>query len=297
MFTTHSTEGPSGRALQYYVADAQAADDAGVASPIPLIWLHGSPNVGEPPVPLYDAAAGHGIGWLGYDRPGYGGSAEFLGRDIASAARDVEAVADALGFGRFAVMGHSGGGAHALACAALLPDRVGAVVSIAGLAPSTDEGPKRAEKLRIVEGLRSDDAVVRQEATAGRAALVTGDELAEFDMDAFFTASDQAALGGKWNWFNHVVTLGNANGDGPFVDDELAAASDWGFDVADIRVPTLIVHGVDDRLVPVANARWLGAHVPGSQLWLREDAGHITVLEAAEDALAWVAQSMAAGQK
>ncbi|WP_062212578.1 alpha/beta fold hydrolase [Demequina oxidasica] len=294
MFTTHTIEGPDGRTLQYYVAKNDTADDAVAGSAIPLIWLHGSPNVGEPPLPLYDAAAGHGIGWIGYDRPGYGGSGENVGRDIASAARDVEAVADDLGLGRFAVMGHSGGGAHALACAALLPERVGAAVAIAGLAPSTDEGPERADKLRIVKGLRSDDAAARDVAMTGRAGLIEGDGEDEFDMNAFFTPEDQAALAGEWDWFNHVVKLGNKNGNGPFVDDELAAASDWGFDVGDIRVPTLIMHGVDDRLVPVSNARWLGAHVPGSQLWLGAGAGHITVMDRSADALAWVAQTMAA---
>jgi pimeloyl-ACP methyl ester carboxylesterase len=73
--------------------------------------------------------------WVSYDRPGYGGSSPHDGRTAVSAAADVAAIADALGIGRFAVLGHSGGGPHALACAALLPERVMAAVSVSAPAP------------------------------------------------------------------------------------------------------------------------------------------------------------------
>lgn len=294
MFTTHIVEGPDGRALQYYDARIDTADDAGVTSPIPLIWLHGSPNVGEPPVPLYEAAAGHGIGWIGYDRPGYGGSAENPGRDIASAARDVEAVADALGLERFAVMGHSGGGAHALACAALLPDRVGAAVSISGLAPLPGDGAELAPGIGWFDGLYAGSLAEMRAALVGRDELTRVLENADYDPE-MFTPEDHAILNGTWRWFNHVVELGSAGGVGGFVDDDLAAVRPWGFDVGDIRVPTLIMHGTSDRVVPVSHARWLGRHIPSAQLRLREGAGHLSIMEGAADALAWVAQTMAAG--
>ena len=80
-----------------------------------------TPNVGSPPEPLFPAAAENGLHWVSYDRPAYGGSSPNPGRDIASAAADVAAIAGVLGIGRFAVLGHSGGGPHALACGALLP--------------------------------------------------------------------------------------------------------------------------------------------------------------------------------
>ncbi|MFD8905644.1 alpha/beta fold hydrolase, partial [Streptomyces sp. NPDC059586] len=105
-----------------------------------VLWHHGTPNIGSPPAPLFAAAEGLGIRWVSYDRPGYGGSSPLPGRDVASAAADARAVADALGIDRFAVLGHSGGGPHALACGALLPDRVVGVVTAAGLAPYGAEG-------------------------------------------------------------------------------------------------------------------------------------------------------------
>jgi pimeloyl-ACP methyl ester carboxylesterase len=103
-----------GRTLHAYDTGADDADGR-----LAVFWHHGSPNIGAPPEPLFSDAERLGIRWVSYDRPGYGGSTRRLDRDVASAAGDVSAVADTLGIDRFAVMGHSSGGSHALACAAL----------------------------------------------------------------------------------------------------------------------------------------------------------------------------------
>src|ERR671916_1313979 len=124
-----------GRTLHAYDTGANDADDR-----LAVFWHHGSPNIGPPPEPLFAAADRLGIRWASYDRPGYGGSTPRPDRDVASAAADASAVADALGIERFAVMGHSSGGSHALACAALLPECVLGVVSVSGVAPFGAEG-------------------------------------------------------------------------------------------------------------------------------------------------------------
>jgi pimeloyl-ACP methyl ester carboxylesterase len=124
-----------GRTLHAYDALADGVDVR-----LAVFWHHGTPNLGAPPEPLLPAAADRGIRWVSYDRPGYGGSTPHPGRDVASAAADVASLADALGIEQFAVMGHSGGAAHALACAALLPERVLAAVCGSGLAPYHAEG-------------------------------------------------------------------------------------------------------------------------------------------------------------
>jgi pimeloyl-ACP methyl ester carboxylesterase len=123
-----------GRTLHGYETDADgiASSPGAPGSAVAVFWLHGSPNMGSPPEPLFAAAEANGLCWVSYDRPGYGGSGPHDGRTVASAAADVAAIADALGIGRFAVLGHSGGGPHALACAALLPERVIAAVSVSG---------------------------------------------------------------------------------------------------------------------------------------------------------------------
>jgi pimeloyl-ACP methyl ester carboxylesterase len=119
-----------GRVLHAYDTATDGADGR-----LAVFWHHGSPNIGAPPEPLFSVADRLSIRWVSYDRPGYGGSTPRPDRDVASAAGDASAVADALSIDRFAVMGHSSGGSHALACAALLQDRVLGVVVVAGMAP------------------------------------------------------------------------------------------------------------------------------------------------------------------
>lgn len=260
-------------------------DDTGLGDTearLTVFWHHGTPNIGAPPKPLFPAAARHGVRWVGYDRPGYGGSSPRPGRSVATAAEDVARIADHLGIDRFAVMGHSGGGPHALACGALLPERVSAVVCGAALAPFHAEG------LDWFAGMSAPGAASLRAAAEGRAAKEAHEAHAEFDPD-MFTEADHAALAGAWSWFQDVVGPAVRNGPGPLIDDDLAYVAPWGFDPAGISVPVLILHGGQDRMVPAAHGRWLAEHCPTAELRLRPDDGHISVLDGAPSALDWLA--------
>ena len=249
---------------------------------LPVFWLHGTPNIGAPPVPLDADADRLGLRWIGYDRPGYGGSTRRQGRKVADAARDVACIADALGIGRFAVMGHSGGGPHALACAALLPARVLAAVSVAGLAPCGAEG------LDWFGGMHPCGAAGLRAAAAGLEAKEAYEASGpEFD-PALFTDADREALAGPWSWFDSVVGPAMADGPGGLVDDDLAYVMPWGFDCAGVSRPLLLLHGSADRIVPIGHAAWLARHCRGAELWRLPGDGHISVLGAAPRALAWL---------
>ncbi len=282
MVTEHDLELSDGRTLHFY--DAGSGDAAGrgeAGGTLAVFWHHGTPNIGSPPAPLFAAAARNRIRWLSHDRPAYGGSMPNPGRNIASAAADVASIADALGIERFAVMGHSGGGAHALACSALLPDRVLAVVSIAGLAPFGADG------LDWFAGINASGAAELRAASQGRAAL--RDRLASGDFDpAMFTPEDQAALEGSWSWFGEVVKPAIEAGPDGMIDDDLAAVSAWGFDPAQVTAPALFVHGGKDRIVPSTHGEWLAARCPSAELRLYPADGHISVLNAGEAALDWL---------
>ncbi|MDQ3456963.1 MAG: alpha/beta hydrolase, partial [Actinomycetota bacterium] len=147
-----------------HVYDTGPSDDAAA---LPVLWHHGTPNTGHPPAPLFDTATALGLRWVGYDRPGYGGSTPAPDRPVSSAATYAEAVADALGLDRFAVMGHSGGGPHALACAAMLPSRVVAAVAVASLAPY---GPEGLEPAAYTAGMAASGVSALRAAVQGRAA-------------------------------------------------------------------------------------------------------------------------------
>jgi pimeloyl-ACP methyl ester carboxylesterase len=245
-----------------------------------VVWHHGSPQTGAPLTPMLEAAAARSIRLVSYGRPSYGGSSPMPGRDVASAAADVEAIADALGIARFAVIGASGGGPHALACAALLPDRVTGAASLAGLAPIDADG------LDWFAGMASDGASLRA-ALLGRAAREHYESTSEFDPDSFIER-DYAALETRWASLGADVGVAAAAGPGGLIDDDLAFVAPWGFDPADIIAPVLLVHGGKDRVVPPAHSDWLLSRSPAAELWVRPRDGHISVLDASALALDWL---------
>ena len=276
MVTETDLELSGGRTLHFYDTCADDAD-----ARLAVFWHHGTPNIGAPPEPLLPAAAQRGIRWVSYDRPGYGGSTPNPGRDVASAAADVSGIADVLGIGQFAVMGHSGGATHALACAALLPERVLAAVCASGLAPLHAEG------LDWFGGMAASGAADLRAAIRGRAALE--DYLASTELDPEqFTPADHAALGGAWSWLAAVAGQAIRGGLGGMVDDDLAYVGPWGFNPGQVNSPVLFLHGGQDRIVPSSHGRWLARHVRSAELWLRPDDGHVSVLNSGVAALDWL---------
>src|SRR5215831_11853246 len=118
---------PDGRTL--------AVEDAGNPAGRVVLMHGGSPNSRHLYGPNVADATARGLRLISYDRPGYGGSTPCAGRAIADCTSDVQAICAALGIGRLAMWGYSGGGPYLLACAALLPDLVAAAASLASLAP------------------------------------------------------------------------------------------------------------------------------------------------------------------
>ncbi len=275
MVTETDLELGDGRTLHAYDTGADDADGR-----LAVFWHHGSPNIGAPPEPLFSAADRLGIRWVSYDRPGYGGSTPRPDRDVASAAGDASAVADALSIERFALMGHSSGGSHALACAALLQERVLGVVVVAGMAPFDAEG------LDWFDGFGPAGVAELRAAAAGRAALEK--HLAQSDDEPEFTPEDEAALAGEWSWFIDVVRPALAGGMGGFIDDDLASVGAWGFDPADVVAPALFLHGGRDRVVPSSHGEGLARRCPSAELWLCPEDGHISVLSSSRTAMDWL---------
>ncbi|WP_370962299.1 alpha/beta fold hydrolase [Amycolatopsis sp. cg9] len=266
-FAEHDLTLPDGRTLHAY-------DSGGPG--LTVLWHHGTPNLGAPPGPLLPLGEELGIRWVAYDRPGYGSSTPVPGRTVGTAAEYATAVTGALGIGRFAVLGHSGGSSHALACAALLPDRVLAAAGLAAVAPFHDE--------TWFAGMAGPGAL--RAAVEGRAAKEAYEATARFD-PAVFTDGDFAALKGSWSWLDSVVQP--ALGAVGLIDDDLAYVAPWGADPAAITAPVLLVHGEDDRMVPAAHSRWLAERCPGAELRLTPGDGHISVLDHAAAALTWLA--------
>ena len=139
--------------------------EAGKPDGVPFLIHSGTPGSRLlNPIWIEDALS-RGIRLIGYDRPGYGGSTAFPGRTVASAADDMAAIANTLNLDRLAIWGHSGGGPHALACAALQPDRVFAVATLASPAPY------EADELDWLAGMGASNIAEFGAALEGRNAL------------------------------------------------------------------------------------------------------------------------------
>jgi len=251
-----------------------------VAAGMTVIWHHGSPQTGNSLQPHLRAAAERGIRWVSYGRPEYGGSSAKINRTIGDAAHDVEELADALRLDRFAVMGASGGGPHALACAALLPDRILAAVTFASPAPFTT-------KFDWFAGMAGDGQSLRI-SQRGRAAREKFERTAEFDGDSF-NALDYARLENEWASLNTDVQQAASAGPAGLISDDLALVQPWGADLATVTSPVLLVHGGDDRVIPISHGYRLLKLLPDAELWQRPHDGHISILDASALAMHWLA--------
>jgi pimeloyl-ACP methyl ester carboxylesterase len=271
--TTIETDG---RALTVY----EAGDPDGA----PILFHHGTPSSGSPYAMHDRLAKEQGVRLVSFDRAGYAGSSRDPGRDVAAVVGDAIAIADSLGIGRFATWGLSGGGPHALACAALAPERVAAVASVAGVAPYDAEGLEwlagmGEANIAEFEAALAGEETLRQalEAEAAGMAGVTREALAEA-MATLLSPPDVAALDGELG-DELAATFSRAvgRGVGGWVDDDLAFLRPWGFEPVEIEPPALVVQGRQDLMVPGAHGDWLAGRIPGAQTSFHEDEGHLTL--------------------
>jgi len=250
-----------------------------------LVFHTGTPSAAVPR-PLFSAPASRlGLRTVLYSRPGYSASSAQPGRTVAACVADVIAILDHLGADRFVTTGWSGGGPHALACAALLPERCRAVATLASVAPFAAEGldwtagmaPENVEEfgaaLRGVEFLEP-----YLDRFAHELSEVTGDQLAAA-LGGLVSEADVNALTGELAetlaaQFRQALSTGI----GGWRDDDLAFVRHWGFELASIRVPVAIWQGDEDRMVPFDHGRWLVEHVPGAESRLLKDEGHLSLV-------------------
>ena len=258
---------------------------AGPSDGVPLVAHHGTPSSGRPFAPYVEAASERGLRLVTYTRPGYATSSRHPGRTVADCAHDTAQVVDHLGADRFFTTGQSGGGPHALACAALLPDRVIACSTTAGVGPWGQEG------LDFLAGMAEENVEEMGAAVEGEAPLrdylerfaeaiagATPEGLAE-ELGGLVSPVDADALTGEFAAHaTAMVQEGVSTGVWGWFDDDMAFVRPWGFDLADIRVPITVWQGAQDRMVPFAHGEWLAAHIPDAQPRLLADEGHLSLI-------------------
>jgi pimeloyl-ACP methyl ester carboxylesterase len=274
-----TTTTPDGRVLAFAIW--------GDPSGFPVLTLHGTPGSRLERWPNEELYGNLGVCLVTHDRAGYGRSERRRGRSVADEVDDVVALADFLGFERFGVSGGSGGGPHALACAALLPDRVVRATCVVSIAPLGSSGLERDAWLAgmdpenvkefgwaiageevLTSELEREHAAMVQRVAADPTTVLGDFELSESDRaqlarpeisQIIRESTPEQALNGVWGW----------------VDDDLAFIRPWGFEVLEIVVPVLVWYGTTDVLVPPTHGEWLAANVPGCLVKTDDVAGHL----------------------
>jgi pimeloyl-ACP methyl ester carboxylesterase len=266
---------PDGRALDVCVS--------GPADGLPLVFHHGTPGASTPIRALERAAHERGLRLVTTSRPGYGGSTPQRDRSVVDVVADTSAVLDAIGADRCLVAGWSGGGPHALACAARL-DAAAAVLVISGVAPYPAPG------LDWTAGMGEDNVTEFTTALAGEVPLrpyleeqrehlkdVTPEGIIS-SLASLLPDVDRAVLTDEFGQdmaagFHEAMRTGV---DG-WLGDDLAFTKPWGFSLDEISVPTMIWQGSADLMVPLAHGQWFASQLPRASVHLEQGEGHLSV--------------------
>lgn len=261
----------------------------------PVFLLHGTPGSRLGPHPRSAVLHRLGVRLISFDRPGYGESDRLEGRRVADAAADVLAIADAYDLKRFAVVGRSGGGPHALACAAMLPERTARAAVLVGIAPHGADG------LDWFDGMAQSNVA---EFTAGASSYA--DILAHTKEVASAVRANPASLlarlaaelpppdlrvvadSGIRSMLIKTYAEALRTSDYGWVDDVVAFCSPWGFDPASITIPVLLWHGAGDVFSPASHARWLADKIPSAAVVVQAGAAHFGALDVLPDILRWL---------
>lgn len=272
---------PDGRRLDVRVS--------GPEDGLALLFHHGTPGAAMPFRGMERAAHARGLRVVTPARPGYGSSTRKPGRTVADVVSDASAVLEALGIERCLVAGWSGGGPHALACAARL-DAVAAGLVIVGV------GPGDSPDLDFLAGMGEANvteftAAARDEPSLRAFLDEAGAELRDVtaagvvdSLDTLLPDVDRALLTDEFAEdlaasFREAVRVGV---DGWF-DDDIAFLHPWGFSLEEVRVPTSLWHGTEDLMVPVAHGRYMATRIPGVAAHVEDGGGHLSILLGAMD--------------
>ena len=279
------TGGTISRMTTIELTDGRVLDvhDAGGDGDV-LLFHHGTPGSLTQLPMMVEAAGRCGLRMVTYSRPGYGASTRQAGRSVADVVADVEQVLDHLGVERCVTAGWSGGGPHALAMAALVPERTGGALVIASVAPYDVDG------LDFLAGMGEQNVEEFGAALEGEAALrpyldaelpglqqADGPGIIEA-MSTVLPDVDRALLTEEvGDALAANLHEGLRSGVDGWLDDDLAFTRPWGFDLAAIDVPTLLWQGTEDLMVPFAHGLWLADHIAGVKPHLLAGEGHLSV--------------------
>jgi pimeloyl-ACP methyl ester carboxylesterase len=266
---------PRGQTIAY----SEFGDPHGV----PTLYFHGFPGSRVEAAMGHEAARRHSIRIIAPDRPGYGRSSFDPVRTISDWAGTMDRFADALGLERFAVVGVSGGGPYALACAAGIPERLTQVALFCGLAPVFPAANLHGMRLPHRLGLmlaRLGPCITWPAFGLGRLLVApNGRRMVKF-VTGHASGPDREVL--KDERIQDILALSfeeavRQNSLGPGLDAYLYARP-WSFDLSTIPISVHAWYGLDDIIVPPAMGRYIEATVPDCRMHFCENEGHFSIV-------------------
>lgn len=263
---------PDGRELEITVS--------GPEDGVPLLWHHGTPGCGYQSASKIAEVTGRGLRLVSYARAGAGRSTRNPGRSVADVAADMAAILDDLGADRCLVGGQSGGGPHALATGALLPERVAAVIVVCGVRPYgagflDGMGQDNLDEFGLA--LQGEDALTPYLLQQREGMLSADPDRVVETMGSLLPAPDRAVLTGELGRDLLANLSGGVESIHGWLDDDLAFTKAWGFELEDIAVPVSFWQGTEDLMVPQSHMPWQAERVPGAVMHLEPGEGHLSL--------------------
>ena len=268
--------------------------DLGDRNGRPIFFFHGLPGSRVEAIALHESAQKHGYRIIAPDRPGLGDSTPQLNRVLLDWPQDVTALADALEYDKFSVLGVSGGGPFALACAYAIPDRLDVVVDAAGSAPIWTDPAARREissvdrffsslgKYLPTAFMRPPFAYIAYRARK----MQTGRQFVKFFGNAISEPDQKlAVVGENGRLLIRDIQVSFQQGTKSVAEETMLNYKPWGFALADITMPVYLFHGTEDKLVPFSFGEFKARSIPHTVFTSLPEHGHFYPLLNAIDLL------------
>ena len=272
--TMHTIQTENGRTIEVLTLGSPSKEA--------VIFHHGTPGSYKSGAGMHLYVESQGAFVISYSRAGYGDSSRNKGRTVIDNVKDVQAILSHFGIEKFVSIGQSGGGPHCLADTTLPQNQ--AAICVAGLGEFGDDD------LNFFEGMGEENLVEFGAALAGEIAMeewmnehsaplanVTGTQIIEV-LGGLLGVADKEALDAETAEYmaagvRHALAVSYYG----WVDDDLAFAKPWGFDLGAINKPVELWQGGDDSMVPHSHGKWLHSKIAKSELFLVPGEGHLSL--------------------
>ncbi|MET0455577.1 MAG: alpha/beta hydrolase [Mycobacterium sp.] len=257
-----------------------------------VFWLHGTPGARRQiPVEARVYAESNHVRLIGVDRPGIGSSTLYQYPNVLAFADDLRTIADVLGIDQMAVIGLSGGGPYALACAAAMPDRVVTAGVLGGVAPASGPEAIGGGAMAIGSAVAPLMPVIGLPMRLAMASLIRlARPFASPAIDLYGRVSpesDRRLLARpefKAMFLDDLLNGSRKQMAAPFAD-VVVFARDWGFRLDEVKVPVRWWHGDKDHVVPFAHGVHVVSRLPDAELYHLPGESHLAGLGYAETIL------------